>query len=177
MKVSNKMISKIDEYLTSIGYEGLFSISDALVKRVTHTLDPKLSDRHKNKDKSSKSYKRAMEHSYQITRRDLLKVLWLRNGKRAYGISREYGYIYLVSNPAWPDKLKLGVTVDIPSRLKTYQTSSPFRDYEVVKYWFVKEPYKIERLILSSVNTMNEWVDKVDLPKIKEIISGCSAAW
>jgi hypothetical protein len=57
------------------------------------------------------------------------------------------GYIYIISNIHFPEYYKLGVTHDIKSRLRTYQTSSPFRDYKIEYY--VKHPdcYSAEKKI------------------------------
>ena len=41
------------------------------------------------------------------------------------------GYIYIISNTNFPNYYKIGVTEDIKSRLRTYQTSSPLRNYKV----------------------------------------------
>lgn len=46
------------------------------------------------------------------------------------------GYIYIVINPAWDGWCKIGKATEINGRLSGYQTSSPFRDYEV--YYSVK---------------------------------------
>jgi hypothetical protein len=41
------------------------------------------------------------------------------------------GFVYVITNPAWDDYCKIGRAFDPESRLKGYQTSSPFRDYEL----------------------------------------------
>lgn len=40
---------------------------------------------------------------------------------------------YVITNPAYPDWVKIGFTSksEMTSRLRVYQTGSPFRDYEV----------------------------------------------
>lgn len=38
-------------------------------------------------------------------------------------------YLYVITNPAWDDWCKIGVAGKVSSRLLTYQTSSPHRDY------------------------------------------------
>ena len=43
------------------------------------------------------------------------------------------GQVYILRNPAFPSWCKIGMAVDAQDRLKQYQTSSPYRDYEVVK--------------------------------------------
>ena len=39
------------------------------------------------------------------------------------------GYVYVLSNPAWPDWVKVGMAIDADDRCSSYQTSSPYRDY------------------------------------------------
>ena len=39
------------------------------------------------------------------------------------------GYVYVITNPAWPEWVKIGMAIDARDRQNGYQTSSPFRDY------------------------------------------------
>ncbi len=41
------------------------------------------------------------------------------------------GVIYVVTNPAWPDWVKVGRAVDADDRTNSYQTGSPLRDYKL----------------------------------------------
>lgn len=41
------------------------------------------------------------------------------------------GFVYVIFNPAWEDYCKIGRAFDPESRLRGYQTSSPFRDYQL----------------------------------------------
>ena len=41
------------------------------------------------------------------------------------------GHVYIITNSAWPDWVKIGMAVDAEDRLNSYQTSSPFRDYKI----------------------------------------------
>ena len=41
------------------------------------------------------------------------------------------GYVYAITNPAWPEWVKIGMAVDANDRCNGYQTSSPFRDYKI----------------------------------------------
>ena len=43
------------------------------------------------------------------------------------------GQVYIIRNPSFPSWCKVGMAVDAQDRLKQYQTSSPYRDYELVK--------------------------------------------
>lgn len=44
------------------------------------------------------------------------------------------GELYIVTNPAFEGWVKVGMAVDARDRLKNYQTSSPFRDYELESF-------------------------------------------
>ncbi len=48
------------------------------------------------------------------------------------GAQVKEGYVYVITNPAWPDWVKIGMAIDAEDRLNGYQTSSPMRDYELV---------------------------------------------
>lgn len=42
------------------------------------------------------------------------------------------GWVYAIFNPAWPGHVKIGSALDLRDRLKVYNTSSPYRDFQVV---------------------------------------------
>ena len=44
------------------------------------------------------------------------------------------GELYLITNPAFEGWVKVGMAVDAQDRLKNYQTSSPFRDFELQSF-------------------------------------------
>ena len=48
-------------------------------------------------------------------------------------------YVYLNTNPAWPDWTKVGITCDPKRRLGDYQTSSPHRDFKFAM--LIETPY------------------------------------
>jgi len=39
------------------------------------------------------------------------------------------GYVYVITNKAWPEWVKIGMAIDAEDRLNGYQTSSPMRDF------------------------------------------------
>ena len=41
------------------------------------------------------------------------------------------GYVYAITNPAWPEWVKIGMAIDADDRCNGYQTTSPFRDYTI----------------------------------------------
>jgi len=54
------------------------------------------------------------------------------------------GYVYAITNSAWQGWIKIGMAVDAEDRLKGYQTSSPFRDYELLHKSFFKNKRRAE---------------------------------
>jgi hypothetical protein len=54
------------------------------------------------------------------------------------------GYIYVHTNPAWPGYAKLGKCLLADKRLGSYQTYSPFRDWEIRAYWYVRDRSTME---------------------------------
>ena len=82
------------------------------------------------------------------------------------------GYLYLITNNAWPGWIKVGTTKNINTRLRSYQTGSPFRDYSVV--YSVKHPLYLEaekkikeQMHYFASEIRNEWF-KVDLKIAKD---------
>jgi len=77
------------------------------------------------------------------------------------------GFIYIISNSAFPNFYKIGVTNDIKSRLRTYQTSSPHRDYRIEYYIQHPDCYVAEQRIKEmmkhfALEIRNEWF-RIDL--------------
>ena len=42
------------------------------------------------------------------------------------------GYLYIITNEAFPEWVKVGTTFDLNQRLHVYQTGDPFRRYRIV---------------------------------------------
>lgn len=73
------------------------------------------------------------------------------------------GIVYMIENPAYPLHFKIGMTVDLDSRLNQYQTYDPFRQFKVKHYEFVLNRKASERQILSHFNLSlesGEWILK-----------------
>lgn len=76
-------------------------------------------------------------------------------------ISSSIGYVYLISNPAFPNYIKIGYSQDAQSRLSMYQVSTPFKDFKLEKYIIVRNAYCLEQNILQKYKTSlanGEWV-------------------
>lgn len=100
----------------------------------------------------------------------LLKVNYIRGAKFK---DMKSGLVYMIENPAFPEHYKVGMTIDLNSRLDSYQTYDPYRRYRVTKYDFVLNRSKIEKLILLNPNIINEngeWIKKENAIEIFEKI-------
>lgn len=83
------------------------------------------------------------------------------------------GFVYTVSNPAWPSHLKLGMSVDIKKRLRSYQTYSPYRDYKIKRYEFVFNRREVEQTIINTFNKSleaGEWFKNTEADRIIQFI-------
>lgn len=83
------------------------------------------------------------------------------SGLQNYERSTE-GMVYIITNPAWPKWVKIGMAVDADDRCNGYQTSSPFRDYEVVATISTNDRRKAEAIAHQIAEGMasdrrNEW--------------------
>jgi predicted GIY-YIG superfamily endonuclease len=77
------------------------------------------------------------------------------------------GYVYIITNTAFDGYVKIGVTKNIKNRLRTYQTSSPHRNYKIEHYIHHPDCYKAEQEIHEmmnyfALNKKNEWF-QIDL--------------
>ena len=68
------------------------------------------------------------------------------------------GYIYIITNPAWPDYVKIGSAKNIGRRIDSYNTGSPLRDYQVYYLEKSNDIHLIEYLFKESCNLRDfEW--------------------
>ena len=84
-----------------------------------------------------------------------------------YSTTKE-GYVYVLTNPAWPDWVKVGMAIDAEDRCNSYQTSSPFRDYQLHYQVHSKDRRDLERQAHEAVSEIaesqaNEWF-KIPVP-------------
>ena len=72
-----------------------------------------------------------------------------------------HGEVYIITNPAWGGWVKVGMAVDAEDRLKSYQTSSPFRDYVLYYSYPTDDRRKSEaeahRMLEQKYERRNEW--------------------
>ncbi|AAQ81440.1 hypothetical protein 44RRORF121c [Aeromonas phage 44RR2.8t] len=131
-----------------------FEITDDLVKRIffNHIYrTTKLPFLRKNS-----SYIKSVCSQLNYVRRSLLNVKYNRLGKAS---SIREGYVYVLTNPAWPGHFKIGSTISVYDRLATYQSYSPFRDYKIQTYFFTHDRFKTEKQLHFMFGANGEWVD------------------
>jgi hypothetical protein len=61
--------------------------------------------------------------------------------------SEKRGFVYIITNPAYPGYVKIGKALDVLSRLSSYQTYSPRRDYVLEDYKFFSNRKAAEDLM------------------------------
>jgi len=81
--------------------------------------------------------------------------------KSEYNSVKE-GDVYIIINPAWEGWIKVGMALDAHDRLKSYQTSSPLRDYKLKYKKYFKDRKKAEHtahnlLDKESLDRNGEW--------------------
>ncbi len=57
------------------------------------------------------------------------------------------GFVYVISNPAWPGHYKVGRAADYEERLNNYQTSDPMRAYKLRFVWYFRDRNVAERMV------------------------------
>lgn len=85
------------------------------------------------------------------------------------------GQVYIITNPAWEGWIKVGMAVDANDRAGNYQTSSPFRDYELGYVVDTLDRRATEAETHARLGDLfeqkNEWF-KCSVDKAKRIIDG-----
>ena len=83
------------------------------------------------------------------------------------------GMVYLIANPAWPDYLKIGMTIDVDDRLASYQTYDPHKAFYIKNYEFCLDRRSAEQKLLERFNfhlAEGEWVKYTDSLEIIKVL-------
>lgn len=83
------------------------------------------------------------------------------------------GQVYIIANPAWPDYLKIGMTVDTGDRLASYQTYDPHKAFYIKNYEFCLNRREAEKGILERFNVHlaeGEWIKYSDSTHIIKLL-------
>ena len=88
------------------------------------------------------------------------------------------GDVYIVRNTAWPNWYKVGKAVDANDRLKSYQTSSPHRDFVLCHSEYFENRHVAEKAIQKLLKkhkhchgSKGEWFNTY-VPTIQEVMRG-----
>lgn len=72
------------------------------------------------------------------------------------------GFVYVISNPAWPRHAKIGRAYDPESRVRGYQTGCPNRSYELRHAVYFRDAHKAEAEMharLEPFRASGEWFE------------------
>ena len=78
-------------------------------------------------------------------------------------------YVYIISNPKYKGEYKVGIAKDVHSRLNSYQTSDPDRNFKIEYKIHTHLFREIERNIHNKFENKHEWVREKLENIIKEI--------
>lgn len=111
-----------------------------------------------NKKKVLSIKKKEWYYTYKLFVRDVVEY------NRQLGVKNsKVKFCYIIVNPAWPDKVKIGVSSQPHKRLAQYQTYSPLRDYRLLHWSPHNNATEIEKFIIEKygdkVLNSGEWVD------------------
>ena len=74
--------------------------------------------------------------------------------------TNKQGFVYIITNAAWPGYVKIGRAFNPESRLKGYQTGCPFRGYELEYAIYFEDCHGAEKIIhdwLADYRAEGEW--------------------
>lgn len=66
------------------------------------------------------------------------------------------GFVYVITNPTWPDHVKIGRAFDPVDRLSKYQTGCPYREYALFHSVYFENCYAAEKHIHSALGCLRE---------------------
>lgn len=84
--------------------------------------------------------------------------------------SLKCGFVYIISNKAWENMYKVGISYDPLSRLAQYQTYSPYRDYKLEGYYYFCDKKKAERILHKDFKGNYEWVYLKSLTTLRQVL-------
>lgn len=125
----------------------------------------------KNRRYLCKPCTREYQHNHDVKKRlDAIKKLTQKQFDKI-----KSGYVYVITNPAWPDWVKIGKGADANDRFGTYQTYSPLRDFELRYTKYFENRHKAEKTAQELAERVcerrHEWF-KISVDEAKDIING-----
>lgn len=126
--------------------------------------------------KNTKLKNHKIKFNNKLTRISLLNCLKQRKYEEDYNVTKRFksennfGILYIISNPSFPNFIKLGITSNLNNRLKTYQTCDPYRSFKVEHYILIDDVNKIENEIHVKYGISYENGEWIKRDKIEEIL-------
>jgi len=126
----------------------------------------------KNSTYRCKPCTRAYQIPIERARRLLKKI---KAGTLAQFNEIKTGDVYVITNPTWPDWVKIGRGVDAKDRFKDYMTYSPYRDYKLEHYVHTNNRADAEHKAHVEAEKLgekrHEWFN-ITVAQAKEILNG-----
>lgn len=145
MDIKDLTINKLEE-LGYISPDCEFDITDSLLDKFQEVYCTIT-----NTPKSTKA--RELRYANKLAAMSFVKY------KKSHNKLNGEGFLYIIENPAWKGLYKIGVSHDPLTRLRSYQTYSPYRDYKLLHYSFFTDTRKVESRLLGELpRYKNEWV-------------------
>lgn len=129
----------------------------------THLTRKKCKLKYGKVDPSCSYYKR------QLEKQKVFSIMTLNILCKKHSIPNNIGYVYIVSNPAWDGWFKVGAAKDAETRLLSYQTGTPFRDYKLEWYLPCSDYKKREEEFHTHSEFSHEWV-QLSIADIKQML-------
>lgn len=162
MKYDNIETLEAEKVLSRLGIKPINALNCKMVEKLSQFIMPDRYNRLDNLQYGSANYLKSKRMIHQMVARDILKVHHKYNGANCSA-----GYVYAISNPAWPGYFKIGSTIDVPDRNGSFQTYSPHRDYSLEFYIFTFDRLADEKFLLNYFNSDHEWIKIDDFSIIK----------
>lgn len=162
-----KRVLDVLMYEEKIPREGVFEIHETHLTSYIETYGNTF-----NNSGSGLRNKNQYRYARKLAGRTLTKLNFIRGAKFN---EIDAGMVYLISNPCFPDHYKVGMCLDIVSRLASYQTYDPLRRFKIEKYNFVLNRRHAEKRILSHPDIFREegeWIRKSNAVELFSSIVG-----
>lgn len=161
MKYDNLIFAQLIEE-SLLHSNGTFEVTDVLKQRYIEIY----STIKGNGDIGATSNQR---YALKLAGLSLLKLNKTRLSTNSNYVKTVSGIVYLISNPAFPGYLKVGITSNLLKRLASYQTYDPFRSYKVEHYKIVENAREYEKWLLKHNNinlAKGEWVEDINVRQL-----------
>lgn len=125
------------------------------------------------------AFKNIQGFGARLKRKHMYLTMWLENplfrdkvlntSIEEYFESPQADYIYIVTNPAFREHVKIGRTTNPTKRLSSYNICSPFKDFKYELCEEVDNPKIIEDYFRNKYVSPNEWYNISTKQAVSEI--------